>query len=37
MWNPSICDCECDEMCEIGDYLGVKNCVCKDHVVDSLV
>ena len=23
-WNPSICACECDKDCEVGEYL--KNC-----------
>lgn len=37
MWNPSKCDWECDKTSEIGDYLDIKNCACKEHVIDSLV
>ena len=25
-WNPSICERECDKSCDIGQYLGYKNC-----------
>ena len=37
MWNPSKCDWECDKTSEFGDYLDIKNCACKEHVIDSLV
>ena len=25
MWNSSICHCECDKACKIGEYLDIKN------------
>ena len=28
IWNPSNCECECDKSCDIGEYLGYKNCKC---------
>ena len=26
IWNPSICECECDKLCDVGEYLDYKNC-----------
>ena len=26
MWNPSMCDCECNKACKIDEYLGTKIC-----------
>ena len=37
IWNPSTCDCECDKLCDIGQYLHYKNCVCRKSIVDKLV
>ena len=37
IWNPSNCACECDKSCGIGQYLGYKNCVCRNSLVDKLV
>ena len=34
-WNPSICACECDKDCEVGEYL--KNCTSSKSLVDDLV
>ena len=32
IWNPSNCDCECDNSCDTGEYL-----VCRKTLVDKLV
>ena len=24
--NPSICECECDKSCDVGEYLHYENC-----------
>ena len=37
IWNPSNCACECDKLCDIGQYLGYKNCVCRKSLDDYLV
>ena len=29
--------CECDKLCDIGQYLDYKNCVCRKSLVDKLV
>ena len=26
IWNPSNCECECDKLCDIGEYLDYENC-----------
>ena len=31
MWNPSTCDRKCDKACKIGEYLDLKNCLCKNR------
>ena len=37
IWNPGNCACECDKSCDIGQYLGYKNCVCRNSLVDELL
>ena len=37
MWNSSICDCECNKACKIGEYLDIKNCLCKKRFFGKLV
>ena len=37
IWNPSNCACECDKLCDIGQYLDYKNYVCRKSLVDKLV
>ena len=37
IWNPSNCECECDKSCDVGDYLGYKNCKCRKKLADKLV
>ena len=36
-WNPSTCACECDMWCTPGQYLGNKNCVCKNKLVSRII
>ena len=36
MWNPSICECQCDKWCKTGQYLDHKNCVCKNKSIGRL-
>ena len=37
MWNPSTCDCKCNEACKIDEYLDTKNCACKNCLIGKLV
>ena len=37
IWNPSNCECECDKLCDIGEYLDYKNCKCRKRIIDKLV
>ena len=32
-----VIECECDESCDIGEYLDYKNFKCKNKLVDKLV
>ena len=36
-WNPSNCEYECDESCDVGEYLHYENCKCRKKIVDKLV
>ena len=36
-WNPSNCKCECDKLCDVGEYLNYKKCKCRKRLVDKLV
>ena len=36
IWNPSTCSCECDKLCDVGQHLDYKNCVCRKSIVDNL-
>ena len=37
-FNPSICKCDCDKSCGIGEKLDYKSCVCKNSpLIDRLV
>ena len=31
IWNPSNCECGCDELCDVGEYLDYKNCKCRKN------
>ena len=33
----SDCGCECDKLCDIGEYLDYKYCKCRKRLVDKLV
>ena len=35
--NPSNCECECDKLCDIGEYLENENCKCRKELVRKLV
>ena len=37
IWNPSNCECECDKLCDVGEYLDYKNCQCRKKIIDKLV
>ena len=37
IWNPSNCECGCDKLCNIGEYLGHKNCKYRKKIVDKLI
>ena len=37
IWNPNTCDCECNQVCKIGEYLYAENRSCKKHFFDNLV
>ena len=37
IWNPNICDCECDKSCDVGGYLDYENCKCRKKLIDKLV
>ena len=37
-WNTSNCKCECDKLCDVGEYLNYKNCNWKKKMlIDKLV
>ena len=36
IWNPSNCQCECDNSCDVAEYLGYENCKCRKKLVDKL-
>ena len=37
MWNPSLCECQCDMWCKPSQYLDLKNCVCKNKLVGRVI
>ena len=37
MWNPSTCECKYDKLCDVGQYLDYKNCVCRKRLINNLV
>ena len=37
IWNPSNCECECDNLCDVGEYLDYTNCKCRKRLADKLV
>ena len=37
IWNPSNCECECDKLCDIGEYLDYSTCKCRKKLVGKLI
>ena len=37
IWNPSNCECECDNSCDIGEYLDYENYKCRKKLIDKLI
>ena len=37
IWNPSNCECECDKLCDFGEYFDYESCKCRKRLVDKLV
>ena len=37
IWNLSNCKCDCDKLCDIGEYLYYENCKCRKKLVNKLV
>ena len=37
IWNPSNCECVCDKLCDVGEYLDYNNCKCRKRQIDNLV
>ena len=37
IWNPSIWKCECDNSCDVEEYLDYENGKCRKKLVDELV
>ena len=36
-WNPSTCECQCDTWCKPGQYLDLKNCICKNKLIGRVI
>ena len=36
IWNPSNCECECDKLYDVGEFLDYVNCKCRKRL-DKLV
>ena len=34
--NPSMCKCECDKSCDVGEYLDYAKCKCKKKLICQL-
>ena len=37
IWNPSICECECEKLFDVGEYLNYRNCKFRKRLIDKLV
>ena len=35
--NPNNCECECDKLCDVGEYLDYNNCKCRNKFIYKLV
>ena len=36
IWNPSNSECECDKLCDVGEYWDYENCKCWKRLIDKL-
>ena len=36
-WNASSFECECNKLCDFGEYLDYENCKCRKGLVNKLV
>ena len=36
MWNPSMCNSECNKACKIYEYSDTKNCSCEKRLIGKL-
>ena len=37
IWHPSNCECECDKLCNFGEYLDYKSCKCRKILIYKLL
>ena len=37
IWNPSLCECEFNKSCSVGEYLDHANYKCRTRLLDKLV
>ena len=37
IWNRSNCECKCDKLCDVGEYLDCENCKYRKMLIDKLV
>ena len=37
IWNASNCECECDKLCDIGEYLDYENYKRRKRLIDKLI
>ena len=37
IWNPRNCECECEKLCDFGEYLDYKNCKWQKKLIDKLI
>ena len=37
IWNPSNCECDCDKLCDVGEYSDYAKCKCSKRLIDKLV
>ena len=37
IWDPSICECEREKSCNVGEYLDYECCKCRKKLIDKLL
>ena len=37
IWNTSNCNCTCDKLCDVAEYLDYENCKWRNRLVHELV